>query len=773
MTEAAQPGVKRSSAVPYGAAIFISAFLLFQVELIIGKYFLPWFGGTPSMWTTCMFFFQLLLVGGYSYVHLITKFVSVRMQGVVHVLLLLGTLGLLVIAAIKWHSPLMPDASWKPSGSENPVWKVSALLAISTGVPFFVLSTTCPLLQSWFALTRPGTPYRLYALSNMGSFVGLCSYPFVVEPWLTLKTQAWLWSAGFVSFGLFCGYCGVRMSGKSVLGLASDVAEADIRPYVAAPRPSIWHAVFWLALAGCGSLLFLATTNQICQNIAVVPLLWVLPLAIYLLSLVICFDRSSWYSRVVFHPAMAISLVIAIFVLNGGALTRPVVQIACYSLVLFIACMICHGELVRSRPAAQHLTFFYLIVACGGAAAAVFVILIAPSIFSSFWEYQLGLWLTALLMFLGLISDKESWLYTARFGLPVLAIAATLLPGSIIFAMRRGKLGSDYVVLAALVFIGTYLVARRSKAGFDPARAQAVPWFITFALFVLGIMLLLSTRLEVYGATLAVRNFYGTLTVRELQLGDRDWNAYSLSHGIVPHGFQFRSPSKSLIPTSYYGVNSGVGQALAEARRSAQEVRNSSNLRIGVIGLGVGTLAAYGTRGDYIRFYEINPAVTQIAGNAEYFTYLNGCAAKLDIIPGDARLSMEREIASQDAHQKFDVLVVDAFTGDAIPVHLLTKQAFEIYLAELDANGIVAVHITNTYLDLRPVLAGVAERLNLNYVFVHSEGDNRVTKYSEWGLLWSRSAANHSNMGGRRELDPNRTTRLWTDDYSNLFQLLR
>jgi spermidine synthase len=769
MTVAAQMDLKRSSTLPYGAAIFISAFLLFQVQLIVGKYFLPWFGGTPSTWTTCMFFFQVMLVGGYLYAYLITKYLDPLLQRSLHILVVAGTLGLLLFSTMKWHSPIMPDASWKPGGPGSPVWHLSVLLGISVGVPFLTLSTTGPLLQSWVSMIRPSAPYRLYALSNLGSFAGLLSYPFVVEPWLSLKTQAWLWLTGFLAFSLCCGYCALQIKNKDLPRPIP--VDAELLHHDSVSPPSLGRSLFWLMLAACGSLLFLATTNQICQNIAVVPLLWVFPLGIYLFSLVICFDRSRWYSRAVFHPAMALCLVLAIFLLNGGALTRPLVQIACYSLVLFVACMVCHGELARSKPVPQYLTLFYLIVASGGAVAAVFVILVAPKIFSSFWEYQLGLWLAVLLMFLGLMKDKDSWIYMTRVGLPALALVATLLPGSVMLAMH-GRVGVDYLVLAIFVFVAVYIVASKSKSGFDKARAQAAPWFITAALLVLGFVLLLSTRLQLHGATLAVRNFYGTLTVRELQPGNPEWNAFGLNHGLVSHGFQFRSPSKSTIPTSYYGPDSGVGKAVSESRWSALGVRSPRHLRIGVIGLGVGTLAAYVGPQDSIRFYEINPAVIQIAGDPRYFTYLTECPAKLDIIAGDARLSMEREVA-QNARQNFDLLVVDAFTGDAVPVHLLTKQAFQIYLAELKADGILAVHITNTYLDLRPVLAGVAEELSLDSVFVHSDGDNRTTKYSDWELLWARSSKHHLDLAEGREPQVTRSARLWTDDYSNLFELLR
>jgi hypothetical protein len=757
---------KRGSAFADGAAIFSSAFLLFQIQLIVAKHFLPWFGGTPSMWTTCMFFFQLLLVGGYLYAHLITKHLQLRSQGALHLVVIFATFIVLLLCSKAWSSPLLPDSGWKPRGPENPVWHLSVLLAISAGVPFFLLSTTGPLLQSWFAVTQSGGPYRLYALSNLGSFAGLLSYPFVFEPRLTLRTQAWLWLAGFLCFALLCGFCARRLKSKAFPRSVIDIGEAHND---SATRPSFGQLIFWLVLASCGSVLFLATTNQICLNIAVVPLLWVLPLSIYLLSLAICFDRPRWYSRVLFHPALVASLVLAVFLLNGGAIRTLVAHIIGYSLILFVLCMVCHGELARSKPSAQHLTSFYLMVALGGAVAGVFVVLIAPRVFSLFWEYQLGLWLTVLMAFVALARDRASWLHD-RFGLPAIAVFSAMLPASILLTMHN-SVGPEYWFLIAILLAALYITTRGARPGFDENRARAIPWFVSFALLVLGVVLILSTRLQLQGAKLLSRNFYGTLTVTEVNGNDPEWSAYALSHGIISHGFQFRAPSKRSIPTSYYGTDSGVGRAIAELRES-RGGSDPDHLRFGVVGLGVGTLAAYARLGDYVRFYEINPAVIQIAGNQTYFSYLANCRAKLDIVSGDARLSMEREL-ERGLKQNFDLLVIDAFSGDAPPIHLLTKQAFRIYLNEADRSGIIAVHITNTFVDLRRVIGAVAEELGVQYRFMQSDGDSRITKYNDWALLWQDSGRPGINPAPTSTAAFRERVRPWTDDYSNLFQVLR
>ena len=763
MLRAEHPRSAGIDAAVYGTTIFISAFLLFQVQLIVAKYFLPWFGGTPAMWTTCMFFFQLALVAGYLYAHFLTDRVPLRWQGIVHIGVLLLAVSWLVLFAIAWHSPLLPESRLKPAGPEHPVFRLVMLLSLSAGVPYFMLSTTGPMLQRWIANANPsGTPYRLYALSNVGSFLGLLSYPFVVEPWLTVQAQAACWSLGFLVFVCLCAYCALRLRQPDLNEPRDPSASADQSP---GEKPAFPALVFWLALAACGSLLFLATTNQICQNIAVVPLLWVLPLSIYLLTLVICFDRPNWYSRGIFHPAFGGSLIVTLFLLRGGALTRLPVQIGLYSAVLFVGCMVAHGELASSKPTAQHLTLFYLMVAAGGALGGIFVIIVAPHLFNSFSEYPLALWLTTLLMFLGLLRDQGSWLYH-RFGLATIAVATAFLPGSIVLVMG-GRIGWNYLFFIGLVLVGVFVLTSKTESGFSETKRIAGSGFASFAMFLLAAVFIMSSRMQLQSPILAARNFYGVLTVQEINRDE--WAANYLTHGRISHGFQFRDTQKSLLPTSYYGVSSGVGRALVGLRGNPF---NASNLRIGVIGLGVGTLAAYGQAGDYIRFYEINPEVIRIASDPRYFTYLQKCPSKLKIITGDARLSMEAEL-SRNASQDFDLLVVDAFSGDAPPVHLLTRDAFQIYLKEVKATGIIAVHITNTFIDLQSVLADLAQNMRLNYTVVHSDGDGRVSLYCDWVLLSKKPLTDRLGPTAAEPAKPRRSARLWTDDYSNLFAILR
>jgi hypothetical protein len=766
------PGNRRSGTLPYGVVIFLSAFLLFAVQLILGKYFLPWFGGTPAMWTTCMFFFQTLLLAGYSYAHGLAG-LRARTQSIAHSALLLLSLVLLGWLALAWSTPLTPDATWKPQGSGHPAWHLIVLLLLSAGLPYFALSSTGPLLQSWFTRTHPGrSPYRLYALSNLGSLLALISYPFVIEPHLSLRTQARLWCWGFLAFALLCVLRAVGLARST-----SDihVPEAETAPTESGTaRPGIGRHILWLSLASCASVMFLATTNQICQDVAVVPFLWVLPLSLYLLSFIICFDKSRWYSRGIFHPAFAVAVFLACLVLNNWGLKHITLQIAVYSFTLFICCMVCHGELARSKPAARHLTSFYLMVALGGATGGIFVTLIAPNLFNAFWEYQLGLWGSALLLFLVLWRDPSSWLNSSRVGLPSIAVAMALLPGVTAFASQgRSGLKNTFPVLPLLIAV--YVLVRWGEKGENKARHRAVPIFCAAALIVLGGTLAFLAWTQVRGAPWSSRNFYGVLTVRELILEDETSPVYSLHHGRISHGFQFRDEAKRSIPAGYYGKTSGVGRALIGLRAAHTTPGDSASLRLGVVGLGTGTIAAYGQSGDYIRYYEINPEVLRIATDKRYFTYLKNCPARLDVVIGDARISMERELGQKQS-QQFDLLALDAFSGDAIPVHLLTEEAFQIYLQELKPGGILAVHITNTYLDLRPVVAHIAARFALHYAFLHTSGDNVTTSYSDWVLLTTNEPFLNSLLSPAEvssSRPPVSHISPWTDDYSNLFQVLK
>jgi hypothetical protein len=758
-------GASRAGELGFAITVLLGAFLLFSVQLVLAKFFLPWFGGTPAVWTTCMFFFQILLLAGYAYAHLLATRLELRKQARTHSVLLLLATGLLVWLALIWHSPLMPDSSWKPTGGELPLSRLIQLLFVSAGVPYFMLSATGPLFQSWFSATHPGrSPYRLYALSNLGSVLALLSYPFFIEPLLSLRMQARLWTFGFLLYVLVCGYVALRIQRPARLTCDSERA-VDF-----SERPRVGQALLWFSLAMSASVLFLATTNRISQDIGIVPFLWVVPLSLYLTSFIICFDKPTWYSRRLFHSAFVVGIFLACLVLNGWGMTNIKLQIAAYSFALFASCMVCHGELARSKPSPQFLTSFYLTVALGGAGGGVFVALIAPRLFSGFWEYQIGLWVTTLLLLLVLGSDRTSYLHSNLFGLGTVALAAALLPGVTALPVE-GKRAIGGLATAIPVLIAVYFLIRWGEKGESKARQRAVSIFSVAALLVLAGTLLLAGRSQLQGAAVSSsRNFYGVLSVRQFNSKLPESRFFSLYHGRISHGLQFDAPAKRLVPTLYFAKTSGVGRTLIQLQE------NQSHLRVGVVGLGIGTLAAYGRPVDSFHFYEINPEVIRIAHQKEYFTYLSDCPATVDIVPGDARLSMEREL-TQGRSQQFDLLILDAFSGDAIPLHLLTSQAFETYLKEVKrTHGIIAVHITNTYLDLRPVLMKAAERFGLSYAFLHTDGDNVYSNYSDWVLLSYDQEfldsvltplEKQANVPGPSSFS------LWTDDYSNLLQVLR
>ncbi len=757
--------------------VFLGALLLFQVELIIGKYILPWFGGASAIWITCMLFFQAVLLAGYAYGHALDR-AGARVQSRLHRFLLFISVLVLIGQFLLWHSPLTLDSSWKPGPQGNPVIQIFVLLIVSVGFPYFVLAATAPLLQTWWRRIYPGrSPYRLYAVSNFGSFLGLVSYPFLVEPFLTLRTQARIWTCGYVAFALGCAYCALQSAAASE---PSAVSTRTAAPRNAAPdsspagTPSRGMLILWLGLAACASALFLGTTNQLCKNVAAVPLLWVLPLAIYLLTFTLCFESDHRYSRKWFHPAFALAVFLAVFVLSSGARTNLFAQVGIYAFVLFAGCMVCHGELARLKPDPRHLTLFYLVVAAGGVVGGLFVGLLAPALFVGYWEYHVSLWFAVLLFLIVLYRDRTSWLYGTRVKAPlVLLAAAALLPECMALALSFKKFLSALPFVGAIL-LGIYLV--QGKRRDENERNNKIVTLVGCTI----IMLILAVQFTILGSAslgkfTSVRDFYSALTVDLQNVSGPGWEAYSLRHGEIVHGYQFLDAGKQSIPTSYYAEDGGLGLVLSQhLDPPGASTPPPQNLRIGAVGLGIATVAAYGRTGDVIRFYEIDPQVVQLANDTRYFHYLKDCPAHIDIVLGDARLSLEREL-QQGAPQNFDVLVIDAFNGDAIPVHLLTQEAFQVYLQHLkNPSGVLAVHVTNTFLDLRPVVIAAAEHFGLASVAIHANKDAHISYASDWVLV-SRDPTLIDSVAARAthavKLQVPQKRR-WTDDYSNLFQAL-
>lgn len=745
--------------------ILLAAYLLFQVELIVGKRILPWFGGASAVWITCMLFFQVTLLAGYFYGHLLNS-VRLRKQAVLHCLMLIASFLVLFAQLSPWRSSVVLHSSWKPQGHGNPFAQVLTLLGVNIGLPFLVLASTAPILQSWWRQLYPQrSPYHLYAVSNFGSLLGLLSYPFLVEPFLYLKTQARLWTWAYVAFAIGCAFCAFRMSRIPRSDL---VSQANQRTGASAMSegPGGLVVALWLALAACASAMFLATTNQLCKNVAPVPLLWVLPLAVYLMTFIVCFEGEGHYFRRWFHPLFAGAAFLSCFVLAWSAVRGMfLLQIVLYSLVLFVVCMVCHGELALLKPDPRYLTWFYMAVATGGALGGLFVGLLAPYLFYRYWEYQTSLIAAAMLVFLVVLRDPNSWLYSPRVRSPLLLLGvAALLPLSRALATNAKEVVTTLPPVAAAV-IGISFIYRKQKVAPNSERLMAVASGAVVLVVLSGMLIVLGKAPS--GNIFSIRNFYGALTVEHLHSGDSQRETYALEHGGVVHGFEFHEPSRQVIPTSYYSRDSGLGMVFANHLPL-------DSRRIGIIGLGVGTTAAYAREGDYFRFYEINPAVVRLASDAQYFRYLSSCPARVDIVLGDARLSLEEEL-QKDGPQNFDLLVVDAFSGDAIPVHLLTEEAFHLYFGHLKSTtGILAVHVTNGLLDLRPVVGAAAKRLGTASVWVHNDGDDLVSSSSDWVLL-SRDQRTIDRVltGAKHAAKPQDSeSHLWTDEYSNLFQTL-
>ena len=682
--------------VPYALTIFVGAFLLFQVQPLIAKYILPWFGGGPAVWTTAMLFFQVVLLGGYAYAHLSIRRFSPRVQAGVHLALL---------AAALTQLPITPAEAWKPTAADLPTWRILLLLTATIGLPYFVLSSTAPLLQAWFSQAHAGpgrSPYRLYALSNFGSLLALVSYPFVVEPLLSRTTQVLVWSVGFGLFVVACGACAV-WTWRSQMSGRDQGKGGDRVPAPAGPPPAVGVRLLWLAMAACAVVLLLAVTNQISQDVTVIPFLWVLPLSLYLLTFIIAFGHKRWYVRPLFAVALVPAMIAGWWIIAARDYTSIHVQIAVYSAVLFVGCMICHGELSRLKPDPRYLTGYFLTVALGGALGGAFVAVVAPLLFHDFLELHLAFLGVSGLALVAFFVDKTWILYRGRplwAWTPIMAACLLL----VLALSREAKRSSQFAVLQS-------------------------------------------------------RNFYGVLSLLLDNRGTPDEKIW-LRNGDIHHGLQYTAPDRRRWPTTYYGPSSGAGLALRHFPRSG-------GLRIGLVGLGVGTLATYGKEGDSIRAYEINPDVKDFAEG--YFTYLKDSPADVEIVLGDARLSME-----QEAPQRFDLLLLDAFSGDAVPVHLLTKEAFEIYRRHLEPDGVIGIHVSNRFIDLIPVVRGAADYLGLESVLIASDDGPLMVRAAKWMLVTanrdflelkpiSQAISSMPESGDR--------TILWTDDFTSLFQV--
>jgi SAM-dependent methyltransferase len=683
----------------YSLTVALGAFLLFLLEPLFAKMILPRFGGSAAVWSTCLVFFQSALLLGYYYADVLTRRLNSSRQASAHIALLVVSLALL---------PIAPHALLSSPSSNYPAFHILVLLTASIGLPFVLLSATSPLIQAWKSRTGAAA-YHLFSISNLASFVALLSFPFLIEPRLSSHRQSQLWSTLYAAFVLLCSLAAwlsrrerVERATAAPPTAAEPVQAIAAKPIAVLASDSTSQSrawILWLALSACSSVLLLATTNHLTEDVAPVPLLWVLPLALYLLTFTMAFARRSLYSRWLMVRLVAVMLASLGYAIYDPSFTESVqVAVPLFGLGLFVCCLFCHGELARLRPPPERLTAFYLTVAVGGALGAIFVGLIAPLLFAATYEFPLALCFTAL-------------------------AAAAVLWDTAWLARAFWTIGT-----AALVAVLAYHVHAYEKH-----------------------------------SILVVRNFYGGLRV---QL-HYDWLKrpyHALYHGQIEHGAQSLDPPKSADPITYYARNSGVGIALDFFKQSSR--------RIGVVGLGTGTIAAYSKRGDKVRFYEINPLIVKIANGQ--FSYLKNArtnGADIAIQMGDARLSL-----ANDDSEKFDVLVIDAFSGDAIPVHLLTREAVALYLQRLKPDGVLAIHTSNTYLDLNPVVKLLADDANIESRLISSDDDARkLIDAADWMLLTRNEDfllhLDETTLQDAIDVPPK--LQLWTDDYNNLFQILR
>ena len=668
----------------YAGTIFIGAFLLFQIQPMIAKMILPWFGGSAAVWITCMLFFQTWLLAGYIYAHLVVRYLKPRVQIITHAGLLCASLLLL---------PIVPAASWKPSGSEAPILRILGLLTVSVGLPYFLLSTTSPLLQAWYSRKyRTALPYRLFALSNLASLLGLLAYPFLIEPNITIRQQSTGWSAAYAVFVLIA-IVTAWISRNARVDEVCPVSEQAAADLPECRQPSFTEKLLWVLFAACASTMLLAVTNHLTQNVTSIPFLWILPLSLYLLSFILCFDYENLYSRNAYLWIVAVAVgVMSYGLVNWTARTSLTLVIISFSAGLFACCMFCHGELVKRKPHPRFLTSFYIMLSAGGALGGLIVGLAAPTLFSGYYELPASLAISAALLFT--VHIRRRWF----------------------------NLIGSLLVVGVILSCGYYIYSYQQTA-----RAM-------------------------------VRNFYGMLRVNEYDKGE-ETETRRLVHGAITHGVQFVDPEWRKDPIAYYAPVSGVGMAIEHLRKPS--------LRVGVIGLGAGSLAAYAQAGDLLRIYEINPLVEKLA--REEFTYLSDCRGRTEIILGDARLSLEQE---KDQH--YDLLVVDAFSGDSIPAHLLTTQAIELYFRHLRPGGILALHISNAHLDLEPVVDRLGAALGKYAVLISSAEDETEEIYSsDWVLMTTEPLTDPNIVKASARLRSNPGMRVWTDDYNNLFQILK
>lgn len=670
----------------YAATVFLSAFLLFLVQPVIARQILPWFGGSAAVWATCLVFFQSILLAGYAYSDFLIRKLQPRRQLIVHTGMLLLSLAWL---------PIAPGEQWKPTGDENPTLLILGLLVATIGLPYLMLSTTSPLIQAWYwRRFASKVPYRLFALSNFASLLALLAYPVAIEPWIPNQGQTTGWSIVYVGFVVLCaatGYASIRARANSPVAITEE-PKPDEAP---ASRLTGKQLLTWILLSATGSCLLLAVSSHITQNIAAVPFLWVLPLALYLVTFILAFDHPRWYVRPFFLGLLAVGLPAMAFSMDGHGLGL----VALYTGGMFVGCMFAHGELAKSKPEPRHLTTFYLMMSIGGALGSVLIGILAPLTLPGY--YELGI----LLVLLGVLGIVRVW--PEHRAIRLVAIGVTI---------------------TTIVFVG--IAFERYSA---------------------------NTRVM-------VRNFYGVVRTRDW---DEPAQYRAMYHGGIQHGGQLQADAeRRRMPSSYFGPTSGYGRLFASLPVGEPK-------RIGVIGLGAGALAVYAGEDDTIVFYELDPQVAEIA-KAE-FSFIDDVPGTVEIVIGDGRLSLERE-----EPRRYDVLAIDAFSGDSIPMHLITREAMEVYMKHLEPDGAIVFQATNRYIEIAPVIQKLAAEHGMTAVLVSDEPP--VTEDQGYWLSSTDQIIVTKNQAilaapsvrdGAVEIEGRAGFPAFTDDYTNLLRILK
>ncbi len=720
----------------YATTLFLSALLMFAVQPMFTRMVLPLLGGSPGVWNTAMVFFQAALLAGYAYAHVTTRLLGLRRQTGLHMVVLAAAFAVL---------PVSVAAGWTPPTEGAPVPWLIALFTVSVGLPFFAVSATAPLLQMWFAHSGHSAardPYFLYGASNLGSILALLGYPVVVEPLLTGYAQSLTWTWGYSLLVVLIGVCALAL----MRGGADDDAAADAGT-APAERVGWRRRLHWLALAFVPSSLLLAVTAHITADVAAAPLLWVIPLTIYLLTFVLVFSR-----RPLLRHAWMVKL--QPFIIVPLALFFPWnltiwVVLPLHGLAFFVIAMVCHGELAKRRPATSHLTEFYLWMSIGGVLGGVFNALIAPSVFDAVYEYPIALALACLLR--PRLDDGG-----ARFARWPDLVAPALIAAIVMPTLGQGVRPSDIglgATVALYVTVGLLMYSCRLR----PLR---------FGLAMAAVLAATAVMPAALDVLARERSFFGVYRVKS----DEGGRFNVLVHGTTVHGAEHTDPALWREPLTYYHRGGPLGQLFAALDGT------TTLARVGAVGLGTGAAACYARPGEDWTFYEIDPTIARLARDTRYFHYLADCAPAAEVVFGDARLSLA---LAPDRH--FDLLILDAFSSDAIPAHLMTREALALYMAKLAPGGIVMFHISNRNLELAPVLenliadAGLFGRIQRDRSDTDDGGGETYKRHSTWVAI-ARAPGDLAMIDGDSRWQPVKRhpgAGIWTDDFSNIFGALK